>query len=278
MMANHPLVAAFAEQVGKRYAPDRPDSFWTCEPLFRHLLDRQFTESVINGTLQAMADDPGETGSGGGKAMVLARTPAWQLSLQLLTRPRRYLHGNVSYAFVAPVGDVALVVDRYELPAGFRNAVFDPAQKLSRGGSQDLPPGELLRLEVDGPIADFRIDRPLLILSLETAPLTALEWRFSRDTLHAWQYADADPQISDLKAAAWLAGRLAHQTSLKPLKALASHDNPGVRWAALQGIGRLSRSEAARLLTEALADPHPQVRRAARLALERNGSDSAVGH
>lgn len=277
MIVQNPLVAAFADEVGKRYAPASPESFWTCEPLFRHLLDRQFAESVINESLRAMTGDPSHAGYGGDHAMLLACGNGWTLSLRLLARPRRYIHSSASHALVAPVSGQALLVDCYALPVGFRNAVFDPAQKLSRAGSLEVPPGELLELHADGLIHDYRIDTPLLILMLEAAPLDVLKWRFSKDTLHAWQFADADPLASDLKAAAWLAGRLAHQTSLKPLKALAGHGNPGVRWAALQGIGRLSRSEASKLLTQALDDPHPQVRRSAKLALERQNDITPAG-
>lgn len=270
MKVQNPLVAAFAEQIGMRYEAARPESFWTCAPLFRHLLDPQFAESVINAALQAIVDDPNHVATADEQTMRLAQGSGWTLSLRLLTRPRRYIHTCPCHALVAPVSGRVLVVDRYELPAGYRNAVFDPAQKLSRAGSLEVLPGEWLELHADGPVHDCRVDAPLMILMLETAPVETLEWRFSKDSLHAWQYADADPQSTDLKTAAWLAGRLAHQTSLKPLKALAAHDNPGVRWAAIQGVGRLSRSEARKLLMLALDDPHPQLRRSAKLALDRS--------
>ncbi|MBA4284798.1 MAG: hypothetical protein C0434_04630 [Xanthomonadaceae bacterium] len=269
MIGQNTLVAAFAEEVGKRYLPARPASFWACEPLFRHLLDPQFAEAVINDALRAMVDDPRQTGNGGDNVMVLARTPHWHLALHLLVRSRRYIHSNASDALVAPVSGRTLEADLYELPAGFRNAVFDPGCKLVRIGARTVPPGDLLALRADGVIHDYRIESPLLLLVFETAPAAVLEWRFSRETLHAWQFVEADRQVSDLKAAAWLAGRLAHQTSLKPLKALSRHEDPGVRWAALQSIGRLSRSEVRKLLARALDDPHPLVRRAAKQALER---------
>ncbi|MCX7070416.1 MAG: HEAT repeat domain-containing protein [Gammaproteobacteria bacterium] len=269
MIGKNTLVTAFAEQVDKRYQPGQPASFWDCEPLFRHLLDPQFAESVINDALRDMVDDPRRTGNGGNQAMSLARTPHWNLALHLLTRPRRYLHSNASHALAAPMGGQMLETERYQLPAGFRNEVFDPSCKLERAGSRTVPPGHVLALHADGVIHDYRIATPMLLLIFETAPIAVLEWRFSRDTLHAWQFVEADREVSDLKAAAWLAGRLAHQTSLKPLKALTGHGDPGVRWAALQSIGRLSRSEVRKLLAQALDDPHPLVRRAARQALER---------
>ncbi len=270
MIVQNPLVAAFAAQVGKRYSPAWADTFWTCEPLFRLLLDPQVAEAVINERLQALVDDPAAVGSSGGPTLQLAQGAAWTLSLRLLTQARRYLHSTVRDTLVAPIGSLPLRLDRYQLPDGFRDAVFDPAQRLSRAGSISVAPGELLRMPVAGLVFDYRIEAPLLILMLESAPQALLEWRFSRDSLHAWQCTDADPDTTDLKAAAWLAGRLAHHTSLKPLQALAAHPNPGVRGAALQNIGRLSRSLARKLLNAALDDPHPQVRLSARQALDRD--------
>jgi len=271
MMVRNPLVDAFADAVGKRYVPADPESFWACEPLFRHLLDPQFPEALINTALRTFSEDHAQSGGHRRHLLLLAQTPAWTLSLRLLAKPRRYIHSATGHSLLAPVSGVPLLVDRYDLPADFRDAVFDPAQKLSFAGPAVVAPGELLPVRAGGPIFDYRIEQPLLVLMLETAPLGVLEWRFSKDSLYAWQYTDADPQVSDLKAAAWLAGRLAHQTSLKPLKALTTHANPGVRLAALHNIGRLSRSEAHRLLVRALDDPHPQVRRSAKQSLDREG-------
>jgi len=42
-----------------------------------------------------------------------------------------------------------------------------------------------------------------------------------------------------------------------------------VRWAAIQNLGRLSRSEALIKIREAVNDPHPHVRRAAQKTLDQ---------
>lgn len=272
-IVQHPLVAAFAEAVGKRCPPSSRDcsAFWDCEPLFRHLADQQFAEAVLNDGLRALAEDPAALRQWGGGRRVLAsgRDDSWLLSLRLIDQPRRYLHSVVRHALIAPVNGRALSGDRYTLPATFQNSVFDPSQKLILDGRFEIAAGEVLRVEADRAVFDPQIEAPVLVLMFETAPIAVLEWRFSRDTLHAWACIDGDPVATDLKLAAWLCGRLAHQTSLAPIKALARHADPGVRWAALQNLGRLSRAESRKLLTAALDDPHPVVRRSVRQLLDQ---------
>lgn len=274
MDGSNPVLAAFAEAVGKRYAPRDPASFWACEPLFRSIADPQFAEAVLNDGLRALAGDPAfaRRWCGGTLKLATGRDDAWQLSLRLVETPRRYLHSVVRHALVAAVNGRYLRGDRYLLPPGFQNAVFDPTQKLVPDGRFEMAPGEVLPVHADLAVFDPQIETPVLLLMLETAPVTVLEWRFSRDTLHAWESVDGDPFATDLKLAAWLCGRLAHQSSLGPMKALATHADPGVRWAALQQLPRLSRVDARRLLEAAQADPHPVVRRSARQLLEHDSA------
>lgn len=278
MNGSHPLLAAFADAVGKRYQVRDLSTFWACEPLFRHIADPQFAEAVLNDGLRALIDDPAAARrwKGNTLSLVSGRDDSWQLGLRLVETPRRYLHSVVRHALVAAVNGRPLHGDRYRLPPGFQNAVFDPAQKLVPDGRFELAPGDVLRVEADRAVFDPQIDSPVLLLTLETAPVTVLEWQFSRDTLHAWTSVDGDPVATDLKLAAWLCGRLAHQSSLVPMKALAAHADPGVRWAALQHLPRLSRVDARRLLEAAEADPHPVVRRSARQLLEHDSALEAI--
>lgn len=272
MSGQNPLVAAFANAVGARCASRDPAAVWDCEALFRHLANQQFAETVLNDGLRALVDSPVTPSewSGGRLTLASGRDDSWRLSLRLIDRPRRYLHGVVRHALLAPVNGRPLAGDRYALPPGFQNAVFDPSQRLIPDGRFRIAAGEVLRIEADRAVFDPQIDSPVLVLMLESAPVSVLEWHFSRDTLHAWACRDGDPVATDLKLAAWLCGRFAHQTSLAPVKALVRHADPGVRWAALQSLGRFSRADAHKLLTAALDDPHPVVRRSAKQLLEQD--------
>lgn len=263
-----PMIAAFAEHVRERYTPGQAESFWGCAPLFRRLADPAFAGPMINHTLQLLSHDPGHAGDWSARQVVLVREPAWTLSLQLIDRPRRYIHSSPSHLLITPLSGLPLSGELYDLPAGYDNAVFDPALKLVAAGPVTLGAGEVLAIDADRQVGDFRIERPLMLLKLATAPVQTLEWLFSKATLHPWQANDADAAMTNLRVGAYVVGRLAHQSSLEPIKALSAHANQNVRWAAIQSLGRLSRAEAQKVLRAALDDPHPTVRHAAKLAMD----------
>ncbi|MGH6629313.1 MAG: HEAT repeat domain-containing protein, partial [Burkholderiales bacterium] len=116
---------------------------------------------------------------------------------------------------------------------------------------------------------DFQVPQPIPVLRFASASLRPMEWLFSKNTLQAWQANDADLSSTQLRVAAYVLGKLAHHSSVGPLRQLASHPHHAVRWAAIQNLGRLSRSEALLKIREAVNDPHPHVRRAAQKTLDQ---------
>ena len=240
MSLQNPLLAAFAEQVRKRYLPDQPETFWTCEPLFRHLADPSFSERMINDTLRALTLDPHHSGDWPGEQIVLARKPDWTLSLHRIEVASRYIHSTPANLLIAPLGGLPLTGDLYDLPSGYDNAVFDPSLRLDHAGSFTLHDHEVLAIRADRNAVDLRVDRPLMLLKLATAPLQPLEWLFSKETLHPWQANDADASMTNLRISTHVLGRLAHQSSLEPVKALVTHPNPSIRMAAVHPISRRS--------------------------------------
>lgn len=268
MSLDNPLMAAFAEQMRKRYLPEQPDSFWSCEPLFRHLADPSFSEQMINDSLRQLTLDPVHTGDWTGQQVVLARRPSWILTLHRIVTPFRYIHSSPSNLLVASLGGLPLAGDLYDLPSAYNSAVFDPSLRLDHAGSFMLNDREVLAIRADRHAVDLRVDRPLTLLRLASAPLQPFEWLFSKETLHPWQAKDAEAAMTNLRISAHVLGRLAHQSSLEPVKALTGHPNPNVRMAALHSLGRISRVDARKALQAALDDPHPGLRRLAKQALD----------
>jgi HEAT repeat protein len=170
----------------------------------------------------------------------------------------------------APLGGQVLHVDRYRLPPSYNNAVFDPALKLEPSGSAVVACGELLAVRPEPEIHDFRIEAPRLLLKFTSSVWHVLEWLFDRDNLRAVQANDAALSTTQLRVAAYLLGRLGHVSSVVPLKQLADHEIPNVRWAAIQNLGRLSAVEARAKLEQARQDVHPHIRRAAEKSLALN--------
>jgi hypothetical protein len=202
--------------------------------------------------------------------LVLHRGGGFALSVSVFDSPHRYIHSLPFHAMYSPVGDCALSFNTYELPAGFRNQVFDPTLKLQPAGSETLKPGDILCMRSGNYAYDFLAERPTPVVKFVTTAMYPLEWLFTRTGLQAWQANDADLSFTQLRVAADVIGKFAHQSSLEPLKRLTHHYHHAVRWAAIQNLARLSRSEAiARLKNAAVDDPHPHIQRAAKKSLDK---------
>lgn len=264
-----PHLARFTGQVDLNIGNDPPDSFWSLEEEFRRLLHSGFLAGFINRELRRLMDTPSHMGDWRPNQAMIHRGRGYALALWQFEQPRRYIHSTPFYGMYAPVGTESLYYDIYKLPRDYRNDVFDPAIRLEPAGSGITAPGGILLLQSDQYVYDFRIAKPLTVLKFTTAAFHTMEWLFNRDSLHAWQANDSELISTQLRVAAYVLGRLAHQTSLEPLELLATHPHHAARWAAIQNLGRLNRTAAQEKLRKALDDPHPHVRNAAAKTLRQ---------
>lgn len=217
----------------------------------------------MNRELAALVADPCHFGAWRPTEWVLHQGRGFVLAVSVFDKPRRYVHALPFYAFYAPVTAEPLSYDRYRLPAAYNNPVFDPGLKLEKVDSAVVHKGDALALHTREYAYDFHLPKPVLVLKLSTAPILPLEWLFQKDTLQSWQANDADLTSTQLRVAADVLGKFAHQSSLEPLKLLTSHGHHAVRWTAIQNLGRINRTEALARLEVACIDPHPHIRRAA---------------
>ena len=262
-------VAHFVGRVQQVFRPEIPESFWDCEDALADLLKKPFLADALNRELANVAQDATQTRNWLGSELVLHRGGGFALSISIFDKPQRYIHSLPYHAMHAGVGGFGLRCNVYELPPSFRNHVFDPTVRLSSAGVRKAEPREILCLPSGKQAYDFIYEQPTPVLKFVTAAIQPLEWLFTRQALQAWQANDADLSFTQLRVAADVAGRFAHQSSLQPLKRLAQHTHYAVRWTAIQNLARLSRSEAIEHLRAAVNDPHPHVQRAARKTLEK---------
>lgn len=262
-------VADFAEAVDRVFVRDEIETFWRCEDAFRRLLDSGFAAEMFRHELRAIVDDATYIGDWQRSQLMVQRGSGFALSLALFETPRRYIHTTPYYGMYAPLGAQGLHYDRYRLPANYRNDVFDPSLRLEPAGSGVTRPGAILQLLSAEYAYDFRVEQPTLVAKFTSAPFHTLEWLFSKDSLRPWQANDSELSSTQLRVAAYILGKLAHQSSLEPLLAMTRHPHHAVRWAAIQAVGRLSRTEALTQLQRAQADPHPHLRRAAAKTLKQ---------
>jgi hypothetical protein len=256
-------ITEFVREVRRRFRFAEPESFWTCESSYLSLLGTAYITDLVNQDLNSLVRDPYYKGDWQSSELVLHRDPSWTLSIVRVKEPLRYIHALPFFALFSQVGPGDLSHSRYPLPSGYQNSVFDPSLKLEAPEAVAVQKGEAVLLRADRYAYDFHIPRPTMVLKFATAPLMPLEWLFSRDTLHPWQANDSDLSFTQLRIAAHLLGRFAHQSSLEPLKRLSAHSHHAVRWAAIQSLGRINRSEAMARLEEAVRDEHPHIQRAA---------------
>lgn len=270
-MLNSPLpyrLAEFIKDVQSRYSPDKAETFWACEPFVRRLLDEGVIQSWFNERLRALIADPHHAGDWRANEVTFHRGNGWSVSVTLFDTTRQYIHALPFLGIYAPLG-VELTAEKYKLPDNYRNDVFDPSVRLEAAGRISVPGGQLLRLETDRYAYDFQVPKLQAVLRFSSGVVRPLEWLFSKSGFQAWQANDADLTFTQLRVAAYVLGKIAHQSSTEPLKLLSTHSHHAVRWAAIQNLGRLNRSEALVKIREAVSDPHPHVRRAAQKTLDQ---------
>ncbi len=268
-MAPNPYGSAdFLRDVQARFILSQPESFWACEEYLRRFLDNDGATQCLNHELRKLVADEHYLGDWLPNDVVLCRGSGWSLSVALLDGSKRYIHALPFQAMYAPLDEARLTGDRYLLPPEYRNEVFDPTVRLEPAGTVSAGRHEIIALHSDQYAYDFQVQKPQAVVCLATTVLRPLEWLFSKGTLQAWQANDADLGFTQLRVAANVLGRIAHQSSIGPLRQLATHPHHAVRWAAIQNLGRLNRSEALVKIREAVNDPHPHVRRAAQKTLD----------
>ena len=259
----------FAATVQSCINRENPERFWDSEAAFQQLLAGRFLQNILNDELAKLIADPVYFGDWRPAEWVLRRGRGFALSVAVFDSERRYIHALPFFGLYSPLGGQQLDYLRYALPASYNNPVFDPSLSLLPAGGGLIAPGEVLALHTREYAYDFRLPNPVIVLKLSTAPIQPLEWLFRKDTLQAWQGNDADLSSTQLRVAADVLGKFAHQSSLAPLQLLTGHGHHAVRWAAIQNLGRLNRAVALEHLRIACNDPHPHVQRAAQKTLDR---------
>jgi hypothetical protein len=268
------LLEPAASIIDREFNAERPDTIWALAPLLTRMVAQGLPAAALNHELEQIVADPAYDGNWPLNRVVLHRGRGITLVIRLINEQAPYIRSVPFYGIFVPLGTHTLKYDLYRLPSAYKNEVFDPNLKLDRAGTGETPNGGLLRVDPYGLIPDFQHVGPQLVLQLSTAPTQYLQWLFNRDSLLAWQANDSSMNLSQLRVAAYVLGKFAHQTSLEPLGDLSTHGHHAVRWTAIQGLGRISRSTALEKLQAAVNDPHPHVRRAAMKTLQQLQSKS----
>jgi hypothetical protein len=244
--------------------------FWQIRGHFSDLLQGDLLTTWIE---RALADACGlrpNVPPGDATQVVVCDHPSFRIALQRAVGTRRYLRTGARRGFLSIAHGGNVECTRYRLPPDFNAAVFDPTTALVEDRALEVREREVFDLQTDRYVYDFHFTGPVVLLTLLSRPLDSAEWLFRRDNLTAWEALDSSTDSTRLRNAAFVLGRMAYDSSLPALNKLTAHPHHQVRWAAVQAIGRISRTATIELLRKIeLADPHPHLRDAASRTLRQ---------
>ena len=166
----------------------------------------------------------------------------------------------------------AVEVETFTLEEPYRIEVFDRSKALTRTGSSQLAPGTVARLRAPSQAFRLRLERPALLIQFMSATTEPLRWVFHPESLQAVRAVSASLKSSRLQFTCHTLAALGSPSSVAPMRSLMNHPDHYVRWAAVQNICTLSREDGIECLQQAIEDPHPHVRNAARRTLENAGA------
>jgi hypothetical protein len=273
IMKNLPL-EQFADHANRaKRAGDADWFFQLAEPLAA-LAATNAATVALNQRLHALTETPALQGDWAPNQIRLARGDGWKLSLWMFEQTSQYIHSASAHSLYTPTGATALQYDLYRLPDSLDRSVFDRSARLALERSGQCVRGEVLGINADSIVVDFRIGTPVVVFRLDSEFQYPVEWLFHRD-LSSWQANDASLSSTQLRVGAYVLGRLSNPTSADALVSLTKHAHHSVRWAAIQALSRISRTETIECLKRALSDPHPHIRRSAASTLARLSPESA---
>jgi hypothetical protein len=267
-----PALARFCEQAEALVRADDPETFWDVEPFFQELLATDVVEAFVAYELDAIARRPFHFLIGSSEFHApLVETASYALVVKVLPPEALASAPVVSLTehMLLAVWDGPVEVERLALQRPFRNDVFDRSARLVAMPSTTLVPGMVARFRSPSEAFRLRLERPAVLIQLQSATVASLRWVFSPDTLEPVRAAAARLSSSRLQFTCHTLAALGSPTSIPALKKLTAHPEHYVRWAAIQSICAISRDDGLECLRLASEDDHPHVRRAAEKTLAR---------
>jgi hypothetical protein len=263
----------FSVEASRRLRADGRCGFFALQDAFKHLVfGTDFLHSTALAELGRIAENTRhESARWEPDHILIAGDLAWQLRIGLYARASDFVYTLPFDLMVAVIDPRGLRVARPSLPEGMVNEVFDPAIRLPTLRYETVPGGEVFVVDGSRELLDIQVERPVLVVKLNTSVRDALQWAFDRQTGSAVQAIAADPLDSELVSTLRALASMQRGASVEPVRALTCHRRHFVRWAAIQCLARLAPELAVDALRAAAVDSHPHIAQAAAHALSRLG-------
>lgn len=237
------------------------------------LLADGFVTEVVNERLRLLAAGPAPAPpSANTKRIRLLRTARLRIDVTVVTpgAPKRAAVDVVTReTLVANAGASPLRIERFRQPEPEPHDVFDPARRLQPLQDLVLAPRGVASFHAC--VDAYRLDADAATVAVTAAGphRASLRWYHDARTLRPFRAAPTDDAWLRIRELLRLAEVIGDPSVVPSLQGLREHPSHFVRWSAAQAVLRISRPDGIAWLREAVDDPHPQVRSAARGQLAR---------
>ena len=237
------------------------------------LLADGFVTDVVNERLRMLAAGPAPAPPSANTSRVrIVRTARLRIDVTVVT-PDTPERGAVDVVtretLVANAGASPLRIRRFRQPHPEPHDVFDPARRLEPLDDLMLPPGGVASFHACVDAYALRADAATVAVTAAGPHRASLRWYHDARSLRPVRAAPTDDAWLRIRELLRLAEVMGDPSVVPALRGLRDHPSHFVRWSAAQTVLRISRPDGIAWLREAVDDPHPQVRSAARGMLAR---------
>jgi hypothetical protein len=270
-----PALQEFSDAALALFRPADPATLFGCRAALERLVGTDWLERLVSTELAHLAGLRDRSGGGlNGRRMTLFGAGGMALSLVVLppapATPPGQLFGAVRNHLFAVRGPGELAIARFFQPWPHPIDVLDRARRLEDRGVQTVQPGQSAAVLLGHDVVTVRAcGAPVVALMLEAEAAASLCWRYDGSTLLPVATVRAAGEVTRLEFAAGAVARLGDERCTPALQSLFRHPDHVVRWAAARALMQVDRPAGEALLAAALEDPHPHLRQAARIAVDR---------
>ena len=243
------------------------NNYAACLAAFEEFLAAGCISRLLNAELQEMYDnEAADRQSWNAGQYVIQANERYSLHLATHRRSPTFLYSATSVGMVSPLGTKPVAYDRYRLPDGWCNEIFDPSVRPRLVESAVAKPGEIIQFH-SGDIIDLKFDGEACLAKFFSTDFDAVMWSFDRHSLEPLHAYSADMESTIYTYMAEALAEFGGQRAIPGLTCLSTHPVHYVRWKAIQMLGRVCQASTVSALEAASNDPHPHVRNAAQKSL-----------
>jgi hypothetical protein len=264
----------FIADIERRVVAGEPNSLLDAQAAFRAGIDAGALTDIFNASLSNQADIVKHLAFGNNGAVTLQKSDHFSINIM-------FFKGHLEHLYYEPLHNITVIVNecvveatRYRVQTAPGVNEIDNEATLVEVERQLLDKGSAWVINGRSEVSDLNSadDQHPLLVTLTGTKLGSLRWTFDRTKLRSWFATSIDYEVTSMVTIADLLGRLRHRAALDSLARLYD-ESPYhyARWSAVKNIGQIDKNIGVSFLRKALADPHPELRRAAERTLVRHG-------